>query len=141
MSGNTSVKVDKATGLIELERLHDITAIGCIGGGPEVDVLAVSYGPDETHIRIRFDDVGERKVFQLPAGTSLEKAIDVMAEGLVENCLCTCKPEVRIYRGRQARKWVKRVVARAKKVGQQAVDSGDRSSLTKDGSVRIVAPD
>jgi hypothetical protein len=143
MSGNTDVKADTAMSMIEMERLHEITAIGRIGGEPDADVLVVSYGPDETYVRFRFDNEGERTVFQLPAGISLENTLDIMAKGLIEHCLCTCKPEVRIYRGRQARKWVKRLVARAKKVGQQVVDSGDRSSLTKDGMqvVRVVSPD
>lgn len=56
--------------LIDMDRVDHVTEIGLIAGGEWADVLAVSYGPHETLLRVRFEKTGERYEFSLPPDVS-----------------------------------------------------------------------
>lgn len=124
--------------LIDEERIDQITEIGLIDGGEWADVLAVSYGPGDTTIRLRFEQSGNRQQCGLPEGTTLVETLDLMSEVMYAGAIVAGrpydqKPPVIIYRGHQARKWVNRLLAEAKRAAKEAQGSGLMPEIVGNG--------
>ena len=115
--------------LIDEHRIDEITAIGLIDGGEWTDVLGVSYNDHETTIRIRFEQSGRRITMPLDHGMSLEKALEGIAQSL--QIMYPYKSELKttVLRGRQARKWFKRLLAAAKAVADEGPSESETTNL------------
>lgn len=124
-------------GLLDERRLGEITAIGTVDGGTWADILAVSYGEHDTTIRLRLEHGGERVEVPLPHGLSLEEALTDIAEGLMRLFPFSTMPSVRVYRGRQARKWVKQLIRRASMAADECIERGEASDGERRLQVRM----
>jgi hypothetical protein len=96
--------------LIDQTRLHLITEFAVIDGGEFADVLAVSYGVSETRIRLRFEESGNRIVFGPRQGEELRETLDLVADLLFSTGRYRSKPEVTLFRGKDARRCVRRLL-------------------------------
>jgi hypothetical protein len=119
--------------LIDEKRIAEVNEIGIIDGGDWADVLAVSYGPGDTSVRIRFEQSGNRSVYDVPNNKSLAELLNECAEGLYLAFPYDSKPVVTMYHGHQARKWVKRFIAEAERAGEAAEATGVMPKIGDDG--------
>lgn len=119
--------------LIDPHRVGQIREIGHIDGGQWADVLAVSYGPGDTVIRVRCEQTGERREYLLPEGMTLAERLEMFAEALYLAFPFTSKPVVTMYRGHQARKWAKRLIADIERAIKAAEAAGMTPNVGDDG--------
>lgn len=123
--------------LIEQDRITQVTEVGIIDGGKWADVLAVSYGPGDTTVRLRFEETGKRSSYEVPLGTSLDEALNKMADVLFLVFPYEQRPFVTSYRGHQARKWVKRFIAQADRAAQAVEEGRIEPKVGPDGLARV----
>lgn len=119
--------------IVDQNRISEVTEVGIIDGGMWADVLAVSYGPGDTAVRIRFEQTGNRSVYEVPADKSLSELLNECAEGLYLAFPYVSKPVVTMYRGRRARKWVKWFIVEAEKAVNAAEAAGVMPEVAEDG--------
>lgn len=104
--------------LLDPSRSSDLTEIGVIDGGEFVDVLVVSYGATDRTLRIRYEETGNRTHYDIPAEVPLEYLLKSLVDVLATAYPFRAKPRPTIYRGRQARKWMKCLLQKAERMAE-----------------------
>jgi len=97
--------------VIDLELKESITAVGLIEGGKWADVLAVTYGTDDTRFRLRFEQSGNVYSRALEEHESLESVLVRHREALDRWFPYVFREA--IYRGDDARNWMRLLIESA----------------------------
>jgi len=120
--------------IVELDRLDDVTAVGLIEGGEWLDVLAVSYGSDDTRLRIRFEQSGDVWVYELAADETMEKALQHIKGRLQP---IPYDFQITILRGDKAQFWIRKLV----EGGKAARAAANRNGKNKEKIVLMMPND
>jgi hypothetical protein len=104
--------------LLDANRISNLTEIGVIDGGEFVDVLVVSYGPHDRTLRVRDEANGKRTEYDIPADAPLEDVLNLVADAIAVAYPFEARPTPEMFRGRQARKWLKRFLRKAEQMAE-----------------------